>query len=144
MNRTDRVFFAIGWLLYALLAIVAILQKTDMFFLTEIPATCSFRYVTGLYCPGCGGTHAIVSLASGHLLESFLYHPFVPYTAACFSIFLLWNSACLLIENFHPLQILQKKAGRARFVHFHILYVYVGIGIIFLQWIIKNILLFIS
>lgn len=133
MNHTDKIFFAIGGLLYGLLAITAILQKTDVFSLTEIPASCSFRHVTGLYCPGCGGTHAIVSLASGQVLDSFLYHPLVPYTAACFAIFLLWNSICLLIKN---------KADSVRFIHFHILYVYIGIGIIFLQWIVKNIMLY--
>lgn len=129
MNRVDKIFYAIGWGLFALLAAASLLQRNGVFTLTDIGMKCSFRHVTGLFCPGCGGTHAIMALAAGHLADSFLQHPLVPYTAACFAIFLVWNSAALLLR---PIP----------YVHFHIRYVYVGIGIIFLQWFIKNILLF--
>lgn len=140
MNRTDKIFFALAWLLFGLLALAAVLQKTGLFSLTDIPAECSFRHVTGLYCPGCGGTHAIVALASGQLIRSFLYHPLVLYTAACFAIFTAWNSICCLYRLCHKKRT--HAAGPFRcfqhFAHFHILYVYVGIGIIFVQWIVKN------
>lgn len=135
MNRTDKFFYIFGWLLYALLAIIAFFQKTDIFRLTDIPAHCSFRQVTGLYCPGCGGTHAIMSLAAGHFIHSLFEHPLVLYTASCFAVFLLWNTACLVAEKIHC---------TPHFVHFRFIYVYIGIGIIFLQWIVKNILLFIA
>lgn len=134
MNRTDKFFYAFGWLLYALLAVIAFFQNTNIFRLTDIPMQCSFHQVTGLYCPGCGGTHAIMSLADGHFVHSFLEHPLVLYTAACFALFLIWNTACLLASKIHC---------TPHFVHFRFIYVYIGIGIIFLQWIVKNILLLI-
>jgi len=36
---------------------------------------CLFQRMTGLYCPGCGGTRAVRALLSGHPVLSFLYHP---------------------------------------------------------------------
>lgn len=135
MNRTDKFFYAFGWLLYALLAVLAFIQNTSIFRLTDIPMQCSFHQVTGMYCPGCGGTHAIMSLAAGDFIHSFLEHPLVLYTAACFALFLIWNTACLLASKIHC---------TPHFVHFRFIYVYIGIGIIFLQWIIKNILLFLN
>lgn len=136
MNKTDNFFYITGWILYAMLAVLAILQYNHIFTLTDLPGTCSFRQATGLYCPGCGGTHAICALAGGKLLESFRYHPLVPYTAACFAIFLIINSIGLIAAK-------KRSASHRRpfLVHFHIAYVYVGIGIILLQWIVKNILL---
>ncbi|MBQ6855594.1 MAG: DUF2752 domain-containing protein, partial [Lachnospiraceae bacterium] len=35
---------------------------------------CMFRMLTGLYCPGCGGTRAVKALLTGHPIQSFLYH----------------------------------------------------------------------
>ena len=42
---------------------------------------CLFHLVTGLYCPGCGGTRAVKYLLNGRLLESLFYNPVVLYGA---------------------------------------------------------------
>lgn len=42
---------------------------------------CLFHELTGFYCPGCGGTRAVLALLAGHPVLSFLYHPLVPYCA---------------------------------------------------------------
>lgn len=42
---------------------------------------CLFHLLTGLYCPGCGGTRAVWYLLHGQILKSIQYHPLVPYTA---------------------------------------------------------------
>ncbi len=34
---------------------------------------CMMQKLTGLYCPGCGGTRAVRALLAGHPLQSFLY-----------------------------------------------------------------------
>ena len=41
---------------------------------------CFFHMLTGLYCPGCGGTRAVKMLLEGNLKMSFQYHPLVLYT----------------------------------------------------------------
>ncbi|MCR5545605.1 MAG: DUF2752 domain-containing protein [Lachnospiraceae bacterium] len=44
-------------------------------------APCLFHHVTGLYCPGCGGTRSLHFLFTGHFIRSFIYHPLVLYVA---------------------------------------------------------------
>lgn len=55
----------------------------------QILPPCLFHRLTGLYCPGCGGTRSIYALLTGQLLQSFYYHPIVLYTVVCF----LWHFA---------------------------------------------------
>jgi hypothetical protein len=38
---------------------------------------CTFYYLTHLYCPGCGGTRALMLLLNGHPLMSLRYNPAV-------------------------------------------------------------------
>lgn len=143
MTRIDKIFYLIGWILYIFLAVAALLQHSGIFRLTDLPLSCSFRHVTGLYCPGCGITHAVMALANGRILQSFLYHPLVVYTALCFAVFLVWNSMAalprFLRKNRNENACVQTKT--IPYAHFHIAYVYIGIGIIFLQWFVKLYLL---
>ena len=87
MNSTDRIFYIMGLVLLGGLVMVEILAAAGVLTLTDLGFSCSFLSVTGLYCPGCGGTHAVCALAGGHLWESFRYHPFVPYTGLFISCF---------------------------------------------------------
>ena len=48
--------------------------------------TCMFHKLTGLYCPGCGGSRAVFLLLSGHPIQSFIYHPAVLFCAIGFLI----------------------------------------------------------
>lgn len=42
---------------------------------------CIFHALTGLYCPGCGGTRAVKYLLQGQIGMSIRYHPIVVYAA---------------------------------------------------------------
>lgn len=53
---------------------------------------CLLRRVFGIYCPGCGGTRAVLELLRGHILRSFLYHPIVVYTAGLYGWYLISNT----------------------------------------------------
>ena len=48
-----------------------------------------FLLMTGLYCPGCGGTRALKAFLRGEFLTSFRYHPLILYCACVAMIFLV-------------------------------------------------------
>lgn len=90
----------------------------------EIP--CVFHEITGLYCPGCGGTRAVKALLLGEIRLSFFYHPLVLYcavVAAWFSVsyFLYWRTKDLKYRLY-----LDTK------------FVYAGIAIIVINFVLKN------
>ena len=51
--------------------------------------SCPLYSLTGLYCPGCGGTRALRLLMEGRILASLVCHPLVLYGAAVFSVFMI-------------------------------------------------------
>ncbi len=51
--------------------------------LSFIAVICPFRFFLGIYCLGCGGTHSIYAIASGHFLQALKYNPLV------FTVFVL-------------------------------------------------------
>lgn len=57
---------------------------------------CLFRLLTGLYCPGCGGTRAVLALLRGRPLVSVLYHPLPVY---CLLVFAALFGAWLLFRR---------------------------------------------
>lgn len=90
---------------------------------------CMFRMLTGLYCPGCGGTRAVKALLTGHPIQSFLYHPVVLYVAAV----AVWLVVCHLVYLVTGNTKFQKRLEDR--------YVYIGIGIVAINFILKNLLL---
>lgn len=90
---------------------------------------CAFRHLTGLYCPGCGGTRSFSYLMHGHLLLSIAYHPFVPYVFAIGVIFYISQTVRFLSK------------GRTRALHLGMPVIIAGAAIILLNWIIRNIFL---
>ena len=53
--------------------LVIILQEIGK--LPKFP--CTFLYGTHMYCPGCGGTRALMALLKGHIIKSLVYNPAV-------------------------------------------------------------------
>lgn len=136
LKSIDKAFFIICLILIGGLAALSVLQSTGTLLLTDLGFPCSFRLVSGYYCPGCGGTHAVCALAAGDLITCAKEHAFVLYATFGILIFLLWNTFSTVYN---------KIAGSAKIpvMHFYTAYIYVGIAIIFIQWIIKNALLII-
>lgn len=156
MNSTDKLFYLIGWILMAGIAAIAIVQGAGVLHLTELGLPCSFRAVTGYYCPGCGGTHAICSLAAGDFRSCLGNHALVFYTAMGFTLYLLWNTAAILWNRSHApkemnLSCQTDHAAKNHIptghtvyhipvLHFYTIYVYIGIAILLIQWVVKNLL----
>lgn len=89
---------------------------------------CLFRSLTGLYCPGCGGTRAVMFLMQGNIGKSLWYHPLVGYMALTMG---------LELGNWF-LRKRRKGRGGARLLGHYEMDVYVGIGIIVVNWAVKN------
>ncbi len=129
IERVSRKLFYIGLLaggLGLLAAQILLFLRVD---LREILPPCSLYSMTGLYCPGCGGTRACYALLQGHLLDSVRAHPLVLYLAAGYMVYMVS----------HLLDILTK--GKIRGCYFCPYYWYVGVGILLLQFAVKDIAL---
>lgn len=65
--------------------------------------SCVFHSMTGLYCPGCGGTRAVLELMKGHLLQSLWYHPIVLYVVILYIRYLLEHMVRWLSSGKYPI-----------------------------------------
>ncbi|MBE5984300.1 DUF2752 domain-containing protein [Lacrimispora sp. AGF001] len=95
----------------------------------KIGSVCIFHSLTGLYCPGCGGTRAVRTLLQGDLRMSVQYHPLVLYTV----IAVLAEGIIRFIskKRKHPLD--HKKRER--------ILILIGAAIVVINWIFKNYML---
>ncbi len=69
MKRKHYIF-----ILTALITGAVILKFTTELWQPLVPQ-CVIYKNTGLYCPGCGGTRAVISLLNGHIIRALLYNP---------------------------------------------------------------------
>lgn len=91
---------------------------------------CVFYKVTGLYCPGCGGTRAVAALLQRKVILSFLYHPVLIYGVLIYGWFMISHT-------------IEKLSG-SRFeigMRYRNLYLYLGLGIVILNIAVKDIAL---
>ena len=93
---------------------------------------CSFNSVTGLPCPGCGGTRAFVALFKGDIITSFLYNPTV-----ILGIFLYIHFMGLYYYRYHIKKNIMEKPIHPSY------YAYALICVILVQWIVKLAIIFI-
>ncbi len=126
MNRT---VYRLCWVFLCLLPIFFIGVTQISILRGFVFKPCVIYDATGLFCPGCGGTRSVIALLTGHPIKSFFLHPFVIYFAICFSMFFISQTLSRLTK------------GRFKGVNYRNVYVYIGIGIILVQWFIKNLIL---
>lgn len=89
---------------------------------------CMLLMIAGIYCPGCGGTRAVISLYSGRIWESFCYHPMVIYGFIVYLVYMLTHT----LERFH--------VGKIKGIKFRPIYLYGALIILIVNFLIKNIL----
>lgn len=90
---------------------------------------CLFKLLTGLYCPGCGGTRAVRALLHGEVLLSLQYHPLVLYTVVVTGAELL------------SLGVARAAKNPRLYLGHETLFVYIAVGIVIINWAMKNVLL---
>ena len=125
LSPEDELFY-IGLSVFPLGIAALWLYRRLINFMPSIP--CFFNTFFEMYCPGCGGTRAISALFHGKILLSIWYHPLVPYSALVYLGFMLTN-------GIHKLGIKKMKGWK-----FHMWYIWTALGIIIVNFIVKNIL----
>lgn len=90
---------------------------------------CIFHALTGLYCPGCGGTRAVKYLLQGQIGMSIRYHPIVVYAVLAAAAEMITWLLSRLFRN--PRFFLGRGEQLA----------YLGAVIVAVNWIVKNVCL---
>lgn len=121
-----RFYYVCVCLLGAFLISYGLLSYFDIQITELNPYPCVLYTYFGWYCPGCGGTRAVVFFMKGQWVKSFLYHPVVLYTAVLFGVYIIS----------HTLNIISR--GRILAMKFRPMYLYIMVGIIIVQFIVKN------
>lgn len=93
-KSTEDSFYLLGLAVAALAAAGGLLNQLFGPFHFMMPP-CPFHFITGFYCPGCGGTRAVRALLRGDLVRALYYHPLVPYGAVIY----LWFMASQTIDR---------------------------------------------
>lgn len=125
----EKVLYVIGWILlvFFILLFFVLRGLSNRYAFFSMP--CVYYELLGMYCPGCGGTRSMLALLSGNLGKSILYHPFVPYLLIFSGVFMVSQT----------LRVISKD--RIPGIKFRMVYIYIGVILLILQWIVKNILL---
>lgn len=76
-----------------------ILYKTLSFEVTFTFMPCILHDIVHIYCPGCGGTRALVALLNFNFIESFLSNPLVIFILIIFSYFYFGILITILKNN---------------------------------------------
>lgn len=129
-NDNDRILYKIGWGVFALtFLIIALIQIFRInYHLLFLP--CLFNRLTGLYCPGCGGTRSVISLIHGRPLTSIRYNPIVMYGVVIYAWYMISNTIEVLSK--HTFKIGMKYRDN---------YFWYGLAIILIFCLVRNILL---
>ena len=123
----DDFFYYAGWCTIALILIYLLIKSVLHFDLVQLIPLCSFYVGTGFYCPGCGGTRAVVALFHGEILRSLFYHPVVLYSAVVAGWFMVTQTI--------------ERVSRGKWkvaMHFRMIYVYIFLALLALNFIWKN------
>ena len=125
-RSTEQTLYRLG--LAAILVVAAAAFFIKVF---EIPLggpllACPLYSLTGLFCPGCGGTRALRLLFEGRILASVICHPFVLYGVAVFSTFMIS----------HTLRILTR--GKIKGFAYRHIYIKIAVALLILNVLVKN------
>ena len=123
-RRYQTIIFGIG--IAVLVAVIGI----RIFHLIRIPAApCVVKEITGIYCPGCGGTRAVKAFFEFRILRSILLHPLVMYVIGLFLWFMASYVAAFLSK------------GKICCLALRPIHGYIAVFLLLGNWVLKNFLL---
>lgn len=131
-EKEETALFYTGWALVLIACLLWMLYRLIPISLGKFLLPCVVNSIFGLYCPGCGGTRAVSALFHGKFITSFIYHPLVLYTAVVAGWFLISQSIERISK--HRIRIgLKYRDG----------YIWAALGILIINFLVKNMLLII-
>ena len=123
----DTYVYGAGWIILAICGVLFFIYKGLGFNFIKALPECALHAMTGYYCPGCGGSRAVLALLNGHPMKSALYHPFFFYGVCAGGWFMLSQT----IERL--------SRGRLKIgMHYRDIYLWIAIVLIVINWIVKN------
>lgn len=127
MRTVEQTLYKLGLAAIGIVAAVCVLAVIlPREWYSWLIGPCVFHTLTGLYCPGCGGTRAVKYLLHGQVFKSVYYHPFVLYGGVLFGWFMIS----------HTLERL--TGGKVKGMKYRDAYTYVGVAILLLNFVLKN------
>lgn len=126
-KKEERILYWAALILLLTAVLIFIAEKVTGKHLYDFMPPCLFLSLTGLYCPGCGGTRAIRFLLQGQLIKSLLYHPLVPYTAVLGGWYLISHTVELVSKGKYPVGMRYRDV-----------YLYGALGLVLINWTVKN------
>lgn len=126
-KKLDKYFYITGWIVIALITVLVMIVKINGIGILHKMPPCAFNKVTGLYCPGCGGTRATIALFRGQIIRSFRFHPFVLYGSVVGGWFMISQTIQRISKD-------MIKIG----MHFRPVYLWIALAIVLINWLVKN------
>jgi len=124
-NLEDYIYYS----LIIAIIILVILSASYNYIFSSMPfAPCYIYENFGLYCPGCGCTRAFIALLNLDILGSIFYNPAVLYSVIVLFIYLITQTVDRIFKHQNYV------------MSYSNIYLYIGIGILILNCIMKNIL----
>ncbi|MEE0420403.1 MAG: DUF2752 domain-containing protein [Lachnospiraceae bacterium] len=91
-EKERRSLYVIGLVMLVCIVVYIILNRVIGIKLEGVLPPCLFHELTGLYCPGCGGTRAFRLLLEGKVWASLYYHPLVLFGGILYVWFMVSNT----------------------------------------------------
>lgn len=142
-ERADYFFFCIGrWLWIPVMIFGVWFSRVgfEKYLRPNEELACKFLSRTGIPCPGCGGTRAVVALFNGRIETSLLLNPVVIFAVLEYMHFML-----LFVyrnSNNRAISTIRRTGSVHKYIHMDY-YAYCFIIILLLQWVIKFIMILI-
>lgn len=129
MDKHINVFFyRAGFILLGIYVLVALVMRFYWPAGIHLPKSgCIFQVILGMYCPGCGGTRAVLAFLQGRILQSVWYHPLILYGVVFYLLFMVSQTAVRVFP-------------RCKGMRFRAWYLYGALVLTGMNFILKNVL----
>lgn len=130
MNDTDKTLYGLCLIFIGIAVFSLTLLNLLDINVRTLALPCLFKYVTGLYCPGCGSTRSLYFLLHFNILKALYYNPGFVFMFIFVLLYVVTNTLQLLSKN-------RLKTG----IQYKPVYLIIWLALLLTNCIFKNILL---